>query len=183
MQEPNGGICYAVSYVYLTHSSLNDTLSVCVGTTNNLLSGGMVDVNSPDDAMVICTFLCEFNFSAHCTVQYGTDPTYMNLQYSAESTETGTAGDSVSVVLREQLNSSTVYYYIVSAVRENVMVTVQRNFTTPHSFSKYKHSDCESIVLSSLKTCNKSFECKHTQFGSFTKPINLHFIVGIISST
>ena len=55
----------------------------------------------------------------------------MNLPYSAESTETGTAGDSVSVVLRERLNSTTVYYYTVSAVSEDLTVTVRGDFTTP----------------------------------------------------
>ena len=52
----------------------------------------------------------------------------MNLPYSAESTETGTAGDTVSVVLREQLNSSTVYYYTVFAVNS---VIVQGTFIIP----------------------------------------------------
>ena len=95
-------------------------------------------MRSPNDATVMCTFLCEFNGSARCRVQYGTDPTYMDLPYSAESTETGTAGDSVSVVLREQLNSTTVYYYNVSAVVGNVSVRVQAAFTTPqYSISKY----------------------------------------------
>ena len=60
----------------------------------------------------------------------------MNLPYSAESTETGTAGDSVSVVLRERLNSSTVYYYTVTAVNGDVTVTVQGTFITPQN-SKY----------------------------------------------
>ena len=55
----------------------------------------------------------------------------MDLPYSAESTETGTAGDNVSVVLRERLNSLTVYYYTVSAVSGDIVVTVQENFTTP----------------------------------------------------
>ena len=99
-------------------------------TTNNFLTG---DVSSPSVATFNCTFLSGFTGSAHCTVQYGTDPTYMNLPYSAESTETGTAGDTVSVVLRERLNSSTVYYYTVSAVSGDVTVIVQGNFTTPQS--------------------------------------------------
>jgi len=90
----------------------------------------------PADAFLQCTFLPGFTGTAHCTVQYGTDPTYMNLPYSAESTETGTAGESVSVVLRERLNSSTVYYYTVSAVSGDVTVTVQGNFTTPQ-YSEY----------------------------------------------
>jgi len=91
----------------------------------------VVNVSSPTDAQLQCTFLSEFTGSACCTVQYGTDPTYMNLPYSAESTENGTAGDTVSVVRRERLNSSTVYYYTVSAVSGEITVTVRGNFTTP----------------------------------------------------
>ena len=93
-------------------------------TTNNLLTANVVDVSFPDNVTVNCTFLFGFTGSAHCTVQYGTDPTYMNLPYSAESTETGTAGDTISVILREQLNSSTVYYYNVSAVSGNLTIVV-----------------------------------------------------------
>ena len=101
------------------------------GTTNNVLEMGVANVSSPTDAPLQCTFLPGFTGSAHCTVQYGTDPTYMNLPYSAESTETGTAGDTVSVVLRERLNSSTVYYYTVSAVSGDITVRVRGTFTTP----------------------------------------------------
>ena len=109
-----------------------------IGANNNLLTGGVVDLRSPNDATVMCTFLCELNGSATCTIRYGTDPTYMNLPYSAVSTETGTAGNSVSVVLRERLNSSTVYYYTVSTVSGDVTVTEQGTFTTPqYSISKY----------------------------------------------
>ena len=104
---------------------------ICTGTNNNVLRVAVVNVSSPADAQLQCTFLSGFIGSAHCTVQYGTDPTYMNLPYSAESTETGTAGDTVSVVLRERLNSSTVYHYTVSAVSGDVTVTVQGTFTTP----------------------------------------------------
>ena len=100
------------------------------GTTNNLLAGELVDRNSPNDAMIMCTFLCEFNGSAHCQVQYGSDPTYMNLPYSAVSSEAGTAGKTRSVALRERLNSSTVYYYNVSSTIGDVTVTVQGTFTT-----------------------------------------------------
>ena len=107
-----------------------------VGTTNNLLTGRIVDASSLNNFTIICTFLSGFVGSARCTVQYGTDPTYINLPYSAESTETGTAGDTVSVVLRERLNSSTVYYYTVSAVSGDVTVRVRGAFTTPQ-YSKY----------------------------------------------
>ena len=97
-----------------------------------------MNVSSPAGALLQCTFLSGFTGSAHYTVQYGTDPTYMNLPYSAESTETGTAGDTVSVVLRERLNSSTVYYYTVSVVSGDVIVVVRWTFTTPQ-YSKYYH--------------------------------------------
>ena len=96
----------------------------------------MIGVSSPSDARINCIFLSGFTGSVHCTVLYGTDPTYMNLSYSAESTETGTPGNTVSVVLRERLNSSTVYYYTVSAVSGDVTVTVRGNFTTP-LYSEY----------------------------------------------
>ena len=94
----------------------------------------MEDVSSPIDARLTCTFLSGFkiNGSAHCTVKYGTDPTYMNLPYSAESNETGTAGNAVSMVLRERLNSSTVYYYTVSAFSGDLIsLVVLGTFTTP----------------------------------------------------
>ena len=102
-----------------------------IGTTNNLLSGRIIDVSSHNNATILCTFLCGFKGSAYCTVQYGTDLTHTNLLYSTESTETGTAGDSLIVVLREQLDSSTEYYYTVSAVSGDVTVAVQGTFTTP----------------------------------------------------
>ena len=54
----------------------------------------------------------------------------MNLPYSANSTETGTAGDTVSVVLRDRLNSSTLYYYTVSAVSGDITVRVRGKFNT-----------------------------------------------------
>ena len=64
----------------------------------------------------------------------------MNLPYSAESAETSTAGDSVSVVLRERLNSSTVYYYTVSTVSGDITVIMPATFTTPHYSMHNVHS-------------------------------------------
>jgi len=55
----------------------------------------------------------------------------MNLPYSAKSTETGTAGNTVSSALRERLNSSTVYYYTVSAVSGDITVEMRRTLITP----------------------------------------------------
>ena len=116
----------------------------------------MSNVRSPVDAQLQCTFLSGFTGSARCTVRYGTDPTYIDLPYSAESTEIGTAGDTVSVILRERLNSSTVYYYTVSAVSGDIMVTVQGNFTTPE-YSKYVASFPGIPRLQFLITC--SIDC------------------------
>ena len=110
----------------------------CTDTTNNLLIGKQADSSSPSDARLSCIFLSGFTGSARCTVQYGTDPTYMNLPYSAESTESGTAGDTVSVLLRERLNSSTEYYYTVSAVSRDVTVRVRGNFITSE-YCKYTY--------------------------------------------
>ena len=122
---------------------------------NNLLTGKIMGVSSPSDATINCTFLSGFTGSTHCTVQYGTDPTYMNLPYSAESTETGTAGDSVSVVLRERLNSSTVYYYTVSAVSGDITVTVVGTFTTPQYSKSRGHDDVEVRVCNFYSCCGE----------------------------
>ena len=102
----------------------NIILFLHADTTNDLLIGEVVDVSSSNEVTLDCIFLSGFTGSARCTVQYGTDPTYMNLPYSAESTETGTAGDTVSVVLREQLDSSTEYYFNLSTVSGDVNVVV-----------------------------------------------------------
>ena len=126
-------------------------------------------MNSPSDARTVCTFLSGFTGPAHRTVQYGTDPTYMNLPYSAESTETGTAGDNVSVVLRERLNSSTVYYYSVSAVSGDITVTVRGTFTTPQ-YCKYVASFPSFSCLQFLITCSiDCFQYAKTMLSLFEK--------------
>ena len=127
-------------------------LSAYIGTTNNLLVLLLGDISSSSNATINCTFLSGFTGSAHCTVQYGTDPTYMNLPYSAESTETGTEGDILTVVLREQLNPSTVYYYTVSAVSGDVTVVVQGTFATP----QYSMHNVHMYVMC-IKTAHKLF--------------------------
>ena len=118
------------------------------GTTNTFLTLEVVNVSSPVDSQLQCIFLPGFNSSTHCIVQYGTDPTYTNLPYSAESNETGTTGDSVRVVLREQLNSSTLYYYNVSADDGDVTVTVLGTFTTPQ-YSKYLLLSQLTVIINS----------------------------------
>ena len=106
------------------------------GTTNNILGVMVLNVSSPANVQLQCTFLSGFTESAYCRVLYGTDSTYMNLPYSAESNGTGTVGETMSVVLRERLNSSTVYYYNVSTNSGDVRVVVQGSFVTPH-YSKF----------------------------------------------
>ena len=116
--------------------------SLHTDSTNNLLGAEVEDISLPNHATINCTFLSGLTGSAHCNVQYGNDPTFMNLPYSAESTESDTAGDSVSVVLREQLNSSTVYYYTVSAVSGDVTVRVQGTFKTLQYSMHNVHAGC-----------------------------------------
>ena len=86
----------------------------------------------------------------------------MNLPYSAKSIETGTAGNSVSVVLRERLNSLTVYYYTVSAVSGDVTVTVRGSFTTPQ-YSKYMCFSMEKLLAFDSKRATE-FHALYTQF-------------------
>ena len=110
---------------------IHNSFPLCLHTANKLLTGGIANVNSFENAKFKCIFLSGFTGSSHCQVQYGTDPTFMNLPYSAKSTVAGTAGDSVDAVLEERLNSSTEYYYTLSAVNRCFNVTVQGIFITP----------------------------------------------------
>jgi len=121
----------------------------CVGISNSVLSVTVANVNFPAEAQLQCTFLSGITGSARCWIRYGTDPTYTNLPYSAESNETGTAGEIVSVVLKERLNSSSVYYYTVSIVGRDVTVEVQGSFTTPQ-YSKQNANDTSPIPNSFL---------------------------------
>ena len=103
--------------------------------------------SSPTNTQLQCTFLLGVSGSAVCAVQYGSDPTYMNLTFSAESSETGTTGESVNVVLRGPLNSTTTYYYNATVVAGDTTVIVQGFFTTPQ-YSKYLGSlDCAMPLL------------------------------------
>ena len=133
------------SLLHWLRSFWNYIFFIYTGTNNNLLTGRMVDVKSQINATITCTFLCEFNGSARCGVRYGTDPTYTNLPYFSESTE---MGNFVRVILRERLNSSTQYYFTVSAVVGNVTVVEEGTFTTPqYTDSKYTNSSSVSIII------------------------------------
>ena len=63
---------------------------------------------------ITCQFLNGPASSATCTVQFGTDPTYVNLPNIDLST--GTNVNSVTVLLSTTLQADTVYYYVVSSM-------------------------------------------------------------------
>ena len=59
---------------------------------------------------VTCQFLNGPVTSATCTIQYGTDPTYVNLLNTDSSI--GTNVDTVTVPLSTPLLRNTLYYYV-----------------------------------------------------------------------
>ena len=61
---------------------------------------------------VMCQFLNGPVTSATCTIQYGTDPTYVHLPNTDSST--GTNVDSVTVPLSAPLQADIVYYVVSS---------------------------------------------------------------------
>ena len=81
-----------------------------IGSTNTVFNV-TVDVGVLE---VTCQFLNGPASSATCTVQYGTDPTYMNLPNTDSST--GTNVNSVTVPLSAPLQGNSVYYYVVSSM-------------------------------------------------------------------
>ena len=97
---------------------LNPTMRICMmmvhifhilGSTNTVFNV-TVDVEAQE---VTCQFLSGPVTSATCTIQYGTDPTYMNLPYTDSST--GTNVNNVTVLLSTPLQADTLYYYVVSS--------------------------------------------------------------------
>ena len=81
-----------------------------LGSTNSIFNV-TVDVGARE---VTFQFLNGPVTSATCTVQYGTDPTYVNL--SNNDSSTGTNVNSVTVSLSAPLQRNTVYYYVVSSI-------------------------------------------------------------------
>ena len=81
-----------------------------LGSVNNLFNVTVyVGVHE-----VTCQFLNGPLTSATCTIQYGTDPTYVNLPNTDSST--GTNVNSVTVSLSTPLQRNTLYYYVVSSM-------------------------------------------------------------------
>ena len=79
--------------------------------STNTVFNVTVDVGACE---VTCQFLNGPVTSATCTIQYGTDPTYVNLPNTDSST--GTNVNSVTVPLSAPLQVDTVYYYVVSSM-------------------------------------------------------------------
>ena len=77
------------------------------GSTNSILNL-TVDVA---DHELTCQFLNGPLTSATCTIQYGTDPIYVNL--SNNDSSTGTNVNSLTVPLSTPLQANTLYYYVV----------------------------------------------------------------------
>ena len=76
-------------------------------STNNIFSV-TIDVEAPE---VTCQFLNGPVTSATCTIEYGTDPTYVNLPNTDSSS--GIKVINVTVPLSTPLQGDTFYYYVV----------------------------------------------------------------------
>ena len=87
------------------------------GSTNSILNV-TVDIADHD---VTCLFLNGPVTSATCTIQYGTDPAYVNLPNTDSST--GTNVNSLTVPLSAPLQGNTLYYYVVSSMGVRVQGT------------------------------------------------------------
>ena len=81
-----------------------------IGSTNTVFNV-TVDVGARE---VTSQFLNGPASSATCTIQYGTDPTYVNLPNTDSSTSTNV--NSVTVPLGTPLQGNTVCYYVVSSM-------------------------------------------------------------------
>ena len=91
-----------------------------LGSTNNVFNV-IVDVGVPE---VTCQFPNGPVTSATCTIQYGTDPTYVNLPYTDSSN--GTNVNNVTIPLSGPLQSGTLYYYVAFSMG----VRLQGSFQT-----------------------------------------------------
>ena len=101
--------------------------------TNNLLAVSIKRSEFSSGWHWTCSLLSGFpaEASASCRVAFGTDPSFTSLPYSASSTGEAAANGSVTVSITERLNSSTTYYYRVTANEgDNPVVTVLGSFST-----------------------------------------------------
>ena len=89
---------------------LCDNIWSPLDSTNNIFNV-TVDAGARE---ITCQFLNGPVTSTTCTIQYGADPTYVNLPYTDSST--GINVNSVTVPLSTPLQASTLYYYVVSSM-------------------------------------------------------------------
>ena len=95
-----------------------------LGSANNVLNV-IVDIGVPE---VTCQFPNGPVTSAACTIQYGTDPTYVNLPYTDSSN--GTNVNNVTIPLSGPLQSGTLYYYVASSIGVLLQGTFQTGVLT-----------------------------------------------------
>ena len=88
-----------------------------LGSTNSVFNV-TIDIGVRE---VTCQFLNGPLTFATCTIQYGTDPTYVYLPNTDSST--GTNVNSVTVPLSAPLQADTLYYYVVSSMGVRVQGT------------------------------------------------------------
>ena len=68
-----------------------------------------------------------------CRVTYGTDPSFSKLPYTNTLTKVASVDseENISVSISEALNSTTTYYYLVSALENGkIFANVQGSFST-----------------------------------------------------
>ena len=99
--------------------------------------------------VVTCQFLNGPVTSATCTIQYGTDPTYVNLPNT--DSFTGTNVNSVTVPLSRPLQADTLYYYVVSSMGVRMQGTFRSGmshylFCRNFNGSKYLGSAIRNIL-------------------------------------
>ena len=81
-----------------------------------------VDTAYSTGTFVECAF---FQKEYTCTIDYGTDPSYTNLDYSNTSS---TLGRIANITLSQEIRGDTTYYYIVSAESNSLCVRVRGSF-------------------------------------------------------
>ena len=106
-----------------------------------------------------CSLLSGFpaEASASCRIAFGTDLSFTSLPYSASSTGEAATNGSVTVSISERLNSSTTYYYRVTAIEgDNPVVTVLGSFTTG-LFSKFTCTYCTCVYTRHVRDTPHDF--------------------------
>ena len=111
-------------YISSWRSALHVITSLSTDGTNVNILNISVDTTNPSDAFLECSFL-EREYI--CTIDYGTDPFYTNLNSRDNSS---TINQLATITLSEELERNTTYYYIVSAVSNFQCVRVQGRFRT-----------------------------------------------------